>query len=86
MASGSVSYQILLRFIYTKLRSHNPGLSAEYTVLGSPQVSSLISSREYEKSGKIPLFSMLNFVSIFWILIANGGESFYLHIGLVALG
>ena len=33
----------------------------------------MIFPREYENSGRTPLFSMLNFVCLFWILIANGG-------------
>ena len=36
----------------------------------------MISSWEYEKFGRTLLFSKLNFVCIFWILIANGGEQF----------
>ena len=40
-------------------------------VLGSLQVGSFISIREYERSGRTPYFSKLNFVCIFWILIAN---------------
>ena len=47
-------------------------------VLGGPQVGSLRSSREYEKSGKTPLFSKLNYVCISLILIANGGGEFLL--------
>ena len=46
-------------------------------VLGSPQVVSLISRRDYAKSGRIQLISKLIFVCIFWILAANGGEEFY---------
>ena len=46
-------------------------------VLGSPQVVSSISRRDYAKSGRIHLFSKLIFVCIFWILAANGGGEFY---------
>ena len=44
--------------------------------LGSPQVGSLISNREYEKSDRTHLFSRLHFVCNFWNLIANGWGEF----------
>ena len=45
-------------------------------VLVNPHVGSLIPSRAYEKTGRIPLFSKFNFVCIFFNLIANGGGEF----------